>query len=106
MKYFKETKLLKSLQKAEVYLEPKRVSTMELFCKNTQRFTIFAIKAQALSEDFQRAWGKMHAQVLLGVRRCAMSIFLFLKLYNFDKGIMCVFKKPKTNVFKCHLLTF
>ena len=29
--YFKETKSLKSLQKAEVYLEPKRASTMEFF---------------------------------------------------------------------------
>ena len=33
---------------------------------------------QALS-DFQRACGKMHAQMLLSVRWCAMSIFLFLK---------------------------
>ena len=30
-KYFKEIKRWKSLQKAEAYLEPKRVSTMELF---------------------------------------------------------------------------
>ena len=35
VKYFKEIKRLKSLQKAEAYLEPKRVSTMELFCKYT-----------------------------------------------------------------------
>ena len=35
MKYFKETKRLKSLQKAEVYLEPMRASTMELFCEYT-----------------------------------------------------------------------
>ena len=32
-KYFKEIKRWKSLQKAEAYLEPKRVSTMELFCE-------------------------------------------------------------------------
>ena len=31
VKYFKEIKSLKSLQKAEAYLEPKRASTMELF---------------------------------------------------------------------------
>ena len=31
VKYFKETKRLKSLQKAEAYLEPNRASTMELF---------------------------------------------------------------------------
>ena len=31
----KETKRLKSLQKAEAYLEPKRASTMELFCEDT-----------------------------------------------------------------------
>ena len=43
--HFKEIKRLKSLQKAEVYLEPKRTSTMELFCEYTQMLTIFAIKA-------------------------------------------------------------
>ena len=64
---------------------------------------------QALSGDFQRVCGKMHAQILLGVRWCAMSIFLFLKFYNFIKGIMhihSIFKKPKTNVFILYLLTF
>ena len=35
VKSFKEIKRLKSLQKAEVYLEPKRASTMELFCEYT-----------------------------------------------------------------------
>ena len=35
VKYFKEIKRLKSLQKAEAYLEPKQVSTMELFCEYT-----------------------------------------------------------------------
>ena len=30
-KYFKEIKRLKSLQKAEAYLEPKQTSTMKLF---------------------------------------------------------------------------
>ena len=34
VKYFKEIKRLKSLQKAEVYLEPKIASTMELFCEH------------------------------------------------------------------------
>ena len=33
VKYFKEIKRLKSLQKAEAYLELKPVSTMELFYK-------------------------------------------------------------------------
>ena len=64
---------------------------------------------QALSGDFQRTCGKMHAQILLGVQWCVMSIFLFLKFYNFIKGIMrihSIFKKPKTNVFILHLLTF
>ena len=32
VKYFKEIKSLKSLQKVEAYLEPKQASTMELFC--------------------------------------------------------------------------
>ena len=35
---------------------------------------------QGLSGDFQRACGKMLAQI------CAISIFLFLKFYNFIKG--------------------
>ena len=35
IKYFKEIKRLKSLQKAELYLEPMRASTMELFCEYT-----------------------------------------------------------------------
>ena len=35
VKYFKEIKRLKSLQKAEAYLEPKEASMMELFCEYT-----------------------------------------------------------------------
>ena len=35
VKYFKEIKRLKSLQKAEAYLEPNRASTMELFLEYT-----------------------------------------------------------------------
>ena len=35
VKYFKEIKRLKSLQKAEAYLEPKWISTMELFLEYT-----------------------------------------------------------------------
>ena len=35
VKYFKEIKHLKSLQKAEAYLEPKQASMMELFCRYT-----------------------------------------------------------------------
>ena len=35
MKYFKEIKRLKGFQKSGVYLEPKRASTMELFCEYT-----------------------------------------------------------------------
>ena len=37
--------MFKESQKAEAYLEPKRVSTMELFCEYISRLTIFAIKA-------------------------------------------------------------
>ena len=33
VKYFKEAKRLKSLEKAEEFLEPKRASTMEFFVK-------------------------------------------------------------------------
>ena len=32
VKYFKEIKRSQSLQKAEAHIEPKRASTMELFC--------------------------------------------------------------------------
>ena len=35
VQYLKEIKRLKSLQKAEAYLEPKRASTVELFCEYT-----------------------------------------------------------------------
>ena len=35
VKYFKEIKSSESLQKSEAYLEPKRASTMELFCEYT-----------------------------------------------------------------------
>ena len=45
VKYFKEIKRLKSPQKAEAYLEPKRISMMELFCECTERLTIFVKKA-------------------------------------------------------------
>ena len=68
-----------------------------------------ALYKAGLSRDFQCTCGKMHVQILLGMRWCAMSIFLFLKFYNFIKGIMrihSIFKKPKTNVFILHLLTF
>ena len=71
--------------------------------------TIFLKHSQTLSGDFQCTCGKMHAQILLGVRWCAMYIFLFLKFYNFIEGIMrihSIFKKHKTNVFILHLLTF
>ena len=45
VKYLKEIKRLKSLLKAEAYLEAKQESMMELFCEYAQRLTIFAIKA-------------------------------------------------------------
>ena len=35
VKYVKEINRLKSLQKAEAYLEPKRASKMDLFCEYT-----------------------------------------------------------------------
>ena len=64
---------------------------------------------QALSGDFQHAYGKMYVWIPLGVRRCAMCILLFLKFYNFIKGIMRIYvvflKKPKTNVFRLYLLS-
>ena len=56
----------------------------------------------------KRVWQNARP-VLLGVRWCAMSMFLFLKFYDFNKGIIriySIFKNPKTNVFKRHLLIF
>ena len=52
---------------------------------------LLAFIIQALSGDFQQARGKMHMQILLGMRWCAMCIFLFLKLYSFIKGIMPIY---------------
>ena len=43
---------------------------------------------QTLSGDFQHACGKMQAYVPLSVRWCAMCIFVFLRFYNFIKGIV------------------
>ena len=45
VKYFKEIKRLKSLQKAEAYLEPKQTSMIELFYEYTERLTIFFNKS-------------------------------------------------------------
>ena len=45
VKYFKEIKRLKSLQKAAAYLELKSASMAELFCEYIKRLTIFSIKA-------------------------------------------------------------
>ena len=45
VKYLKEIQRLKSLPKAEAYLETKQESRIELFCEYTQRLTIFAMKA-------------------------------------------------------------
>ena len=42
-KSFKKIKRLKSLQKAEVYLQPMQASTRELFCEYNQRLYFSAI---------------------------------------------------------------
>ena len=87
------------------------IPNQKLQCSHEENnlFDMFAIKVKALSGDFQCVCGKLHAQTLLGVQWCAMSIFLFLKFSNFIKGIMhrhSIFKKPKSNVFIFHILTF
>ena len=41
----KQIKRLKSLQKAEAYLKPKRASVMQLFYEYIQRLTIFTVSA-------------------------------------------------------------
>ena len=51
VKYFKEIKSLKGLQKAVTYLETRLGSTMELFREYTQRHIIFATKAPSLMFD-------------------------------------------------------
>ena len=50
-----------------------------------------AMHNQALSGDFQHVCGKKHKLILLGMRWCVMSVFLFLKFYNFFKGIMQIY---------------
>ena len=52
-------------------------------------FIVIEIILQALSGDFQHACGKMRAQILLGVRWCAMRVF-FQKVFIFIKGL-CVY---------------
>ena len=44
-------------------------------------------RAQACSADFQHVCDKMHSEITLGMRWCAMIIIRFLELYNFNKGI-------------------
>ena len=63
---------------------PSASTIVEHFYSLKMSATVF----QALSGDFQHTCGKMHVQILLGVRWCAMSIFLFLIFCNFIKGIM------------------
>ena len=46
---------------------------------------------QTLSGDFQHACGKMQAYVALSVRWCAMRSFVFLRFYNFIKGIVHIY---------------
>ena len=41
---------------------------------------------QALSGDFQHGSDKMYALITLGVRWCAMCVFVFQKFYSFIKG--------------------
>ena len=63
--------------------------------------------SEALSGDFQHVHGKIHTQIPLGMRWCTMCIFLFLRFYNFIKGIACiniVFLK-KTTIIIRNLLT-
>ena len=52
VKYFKVIKRLKSLEKAEAYLESKQASMMELFSEYTQRLTISAIKGPSKMFDW------------------------------------------------------
>ena len=59
---------------------------MILFCKYAE-FCII----QALSGDFKYASGKMHTKILSDVQWCAMCISLFLKFYNYIKGIMYMY---------------
>ena len=60
-----------------------RITSFQICTKIGQHISDTSLRQQALSGDLQRACGKMHMQILQGVRWCAMSILLFLKFYNF-----------------------
>ena len=86
------------------FINRKQTESCQLDNEEAQSFdsNTMTLQMQVLSGDFQCMCGKMHAQILFGMQWCAMSIFFFLKFYNFVKGIMrihSILKKPKTNVF-------
>ena len=73
--------------------------------KRNKSLSLFHINA--CSRPFQEIFNGCVANARANTVRCAISIFFFLKFYNFIKGIMhihSIFKKPKTNVFTLHLL--
>ena len=43
---------------------------------------------RALLGDFQHAFDKVHALITLDMQWCVITVFLFLKFYNFIKGIV------------------
>ena len=79
---------------------------MDITAGKTANFGSLLELYQAWSSPFRRfspsGWKN-------GMRWFAMSIFLFIKFYNFIKDIMRIhsnFKKPKTYAFILNLITF
>ena len=90
VKYFKLIKLLKSLLKVKMYLEPKRPSLMVIFCEYTLWLAIFTIKAPSqmfnwvlhrppkiLRFSWKLRWSKIIAIVTTGSVSCFNSSFRF-----------------------------
>ena len=90
VKYFKLIKLLKSLLKVKMYLEPKRPSLMVIFCEYTLWLAIFTIKAPSqmfnwvmykppkiLKFSWKLRWSKIIAIVTTHSVSCFNLIFRF-----------------------------
>ena len=78
---------------------------MKIWCT---KITTIVRLIRPFQEFSMHVWQNAHANTFMHAMVCDV-FFFFLKFYNFIKGIMrihSIFKKPNTNVFILHLLTF